>query len=171
MAGKEKKKKNKLELLDLKIYRSPSDDVKKRLQNNANIYLWIKVHPLIEELFKHEVIEESTIYKTPEGAPLKFYAWGAYDADTATELERLARTVGAKISSYGTAFGDEYRGWNYSILRTVGISNGVEISLNGLISIDVLDKWAKNLKEFVKLLYTQLKPATIVTKLTVVEED
>jgi len=160
----------KIELLDLKIRRGgESKDLKDALKKGKEIIVEIKVHPLIEELFKSDDIETSGRYFDENGEPLKFYSWDSYSEDFKEELNRVCNTTNTYMSAYGFEFA-RYGQFNVSILRTVGISKGITVRATGLISAELLDQWAIHLKKFVEELYKLIQPLTIRTKLVIEEE-
>jgi len=116
--------------------------------------LSLKVSPEIEGLFKKEQKRESNIYKI-DGRKLSFYEWD----DNEHNYERVMSNV--ELNTYGREFlrSGEF---NFSVLRTVGISEGVDIEIDKLISEETLTEWSKNLKDFtVKLYKNFLKPIEI----------
>ena len=122
-------------------------------RENGKTKLSLKVCNEIEMLFRKEDIKESDVYKL-DGGKLSFYA-----LDSEQDYERLLE--GVTIGSYGRPF--IYDGnMNFSILRTVGIAQGVELEITHLVSEEALTEWAKKLKEFVVKLYKNyLKPVEI----------
>ena len=116
--------------------------------------LSLKVSPEMEGLFKKEQKRESNIYKI-DGRKLSFYEWD----DNEHNYERVMSNV--ELNTYGREFlrSGEF---NFSVLRTVGISEGVDIEIDKLISEETLTEWSKNLKDFtVKLYKNFLKPIEI----------
>ena len=116
--------------------------------------LSLKVSPEMEGLFKKEQKRESNIYKI-DGRKLSFYEWD----DNEHNYERVMSYV--ELNTYGREFlrSGEF---NFSVLRTVGISEGVDIEIDKLISEETLTEWSKNLKDFtVKLYKNFLKPIEI----------
>src|SRR3990167_7153873 len=107
--------------------------------------LSLKVSPEIEGLFKKEQKRESNIYKI-DGRKLSFYEWDENEHN----YERVMSNV--ELNTYGREFlrSGEF---NFSVLRTVGISEGVDIEIDKLISEETLTEWSKNLKDFTVKLY------------------
>lgn len=129
-------------LLDLSIKRE-----------EGKVKLSIKVAEEIENLYKQTEQKESGKYQL-NGAGLMFYAWNN-DNRTADIMEDIA------LNDYGKAFVFE-NSFNFSVLRTVNISEGITVEITNLVSEEALVEWCKKLKEFVVKLYKNyLKPCEI----------
>jgi len=117
-------------------------------RENGKTKLFIKVSPEIENVFKTEDTHESNIYK--DGDTKHFYY--LRKPDTEEELNNLVSDT--RISDYGNQLFDGYR-TNLSLLRTVGISEGVNFEITHLIGEEMLTKYAERMKIFVLKLYKQ----------------
>ena len=139
--SKEVVRKGENDLLVLKVFRE-----------NKRTKLYLKVDKKIEELFQIEGTRESSYYKN-DGNPLQFYEIGEPCEAVATLLEYDTKNRRIKIKEYGNPLVDSYGSMNFSILRSVGSSEGISVEIHRLISEEALIEWANELKEYIVRLY------------------
>jgi hypothetical protein len=125
-------------------------------REHGNQLLVIKVSKEVEALFKNKLIETSENYKDSKGNGLKFYKL----SDKLSEFTDLfnrqngnyTRTT-ATIQKYGTSLYLETGELNVSILRSVGISQGLTVAVKGLIVDTDVQRWLQDFAKYVKFLY------------------
>lgn len=117
-------------------------------------YLTIKVDPKIELFFKTDGTKESSTYKSKDGESLEFYT---LTNDLRTMMQRYNRTLIThklvELTDYGAALITNERQVNVSCLRTVGISEGVTLSVEHLILDDQVKEWIDGFSLFVKYVF------------------
>lgn len=116
--------------------------------------LYVKTTKEIAELFKSaNGVAKSENYFDKDGNNLRYQK---------EETEKLAQYVskfqsqgygmGCKLDRYGTNFIID-RAYNFSILRTKGIADGVTVKVNELILEDDVANWVQALGAFLKFLH------------------
>ncbi len=114
--------------------------------------LSIKVTPELEALFKSDEISTSDTYKNVAGTKLKYYkltpSLETY-TDTFTRNEYGTRTT---LNHYGTELFMSGT-FNGSILRTVGLSEGVDFVVTNLILDTEVHRWTEFLAKYLKFLH------------------
>lgn len=126
----------------------------KLLRENGKTKLYLKTAPEVEAVFRTEQTTVSTVYKD-EDTFHNFYK----QLSNEDNLVNLVDNV--RLNSYGTQLFDGYRK-NLSLLRTVGISNGILFEIQGLIGEEMLEEWSRTLKEFILKLYkSYVRPVEI----------
>ena len=112
--------------------------------------LFIKVDSKIEKLFRSSKVETSENYKDSQGKGLKYYT---LSEKLIQYTDKYMQSTGESVSlqKYGS---DLYMGGypNVSILRTKGISKGVELIVNDLIVDDDVQKFYNRLAKYIKFL-------------------
>lgn len=111
--------------------------------------LYIKTIKDIEGLFKSKSIERSEKYVNNKGEFLKYYK----ELDVLRQYTSSYTEHTINISRYGTSLILDDYNYNASILRTVGISSGVTIVVDGLITDNKVQTYIKVLAEYIKYLY------------------
>lgn len=115
-------------------------------------FLTIKVIPEIEKLFKTRETETSERYKTKDGSGLSYYKLSTHlDEYTNTFVQNYGR--GAVLSRYGTDLYIDGGAVNVSILRTVGLSKGISVAVDGLIVDTDVQRWMQSFAHYIKFLH------------------
>lgn len=130
-------------------------------------YLYIKVIPEIEELFKHERTTTSDSYRMENGEGAIFYNM----SDNISRIEDTLQNRGENlvISRYGYNI-TRRETPNYSVLRTVGIKDGVTVSLDATLTSDVeFKQWVEGLGKFIKILYLEVLGSRSIKMKVVIE--
>lgn len=110
----------------------------------------IKVDNKIEEFFKKSGAAISEAYKDIDGNRLSYYPLDERTITMYRKFRETNRTI--TIEKYGyKLFSSGYP--NLSVLRTVGISKGIRMSVEDLIMEDEFDTWGNAMSEFLKFLY------------------
>ena len=124
------------------------------LKRNGSIYLKIQIDPTIEDLFRNENVRTSSRWTQADGTPLDFYRLPS----TATDLSREFR-----YDDYGQNFLNEEGRVNFAILRTKGLSGGIEFKIPETgHSQETLEKAAKDLRDKIAIIHKKYcKPVAI----------
>ena len=140
--------------------------LKAEVERNGNgTYINIKTAQEIEELFKLGTKRNSSRCQNTDGALLRYYA-------RHETTENLIRTTQQKfnidIGNYGEDIESENGLMNFSILRTVGIKDGIKYRLpEKLYSTEYLEEWVKRMRDYGKYLYvnycSKVKISTVLT--------
>lgn len=118
----------------------------------GNQFLFLEVVPAIEKLFKNDRTETSEVYKNKNDKGLKFYKLSSKLEEYTNKYNQSGASV--NLTRYGTdLFIDQYV-FNLSVLRTVGIKNGVEVKVNDLIVDNDIQRWIQELAKYVKFMYS-----------------
>ncbi len=126
----------------------------KLLRENGKTKLYLKTAPEIESVFRTEQTNESRVYKDEDN-------FHSYYNQLSNEDSLVSLVDNIRLNNYGTQLVDGYRK-NLSLLRTVGISNGILFEIQGLIGEEMLEEWSKTLKEFILKLYkSYVRPVEI----------
>jgi len=116
--------------------------------------LYIKVDPEIEDLFRAETIQSSSTYVDENGKGLEYYDTKPDIAEIEEKFNSpmFGRSTRIQLGNYGTSF---YRqgAINFSILRTVGISEGKNIVVDKIVIDNEVKQWMHDLAQFLKHLY------------------
>jgi len=112
--------------------------------------LSIKISEEIANLFVTPLTPKSDVYKNKEGENLKYYQEKPILRECQT-LFRQKEGEDITLERYGTNLMLSGN-FNFSILRTVGIVQGIEVRVGELILEDQVVDWMKNLSLFVKFL-------------------
>jgi hypothetical protein len=126
-------------------------------RNDGDQFLTIKTVPEVEKLFKAEKKEKSEKYLDFEGNGLEFYSLSdklqnyidKYQSGNDGYYSRSRHVI---LHKYGTDLLTEGC-YNLSVLRTVGLSDGIKVKVNDLVLDDNVQAWTKELAEFLKYLY------------------
>ena len=115
--------------------------------------LKIKVDKRIEKLFSDPNTEISKVYKNTNGEGIAYYSIGNR-LQKLEEKYNLSFRQGREIliREFGTDFIKGGR-HNLSILRSVGISNGVEVVVDSLIMDSEIQEWSNTLSYYLKFLF------------------
>ena len=126
------------------------------------IQVQIELAPEIENLFKNEDVSISSVYHSNGGA-FKFYRL--------VNFPRFLFPKDYTISDYGEKLFLQDN-LNFSIVRTVGISNpgGISFDIKGLVSKEDLEEWVKIFKEFIVILWKKLVQKVTI-KMTLTTEE
>lgn len=127
-------------------------------RKSGELYLYIKTNNELESFFKTNRTNTSDIYHN--GQPLEFYG-----------LKHVLRDIQSQYGQNLREYGKELRmgmGYNFSLLRTKGISQGIELELTELLSKELIEDYIVNVKEFIKKLYRDyIKDLEVKTELEV----
>jgi hypothetical protein len=124
--------------------------VMKITREKGKAKLYLQTDEAIENIFRKEDIHDSENY-TCDKQPLRYY--DLLEGEEEESYKSLMSNI--RLNSYGSNFiiGSYSMDKNISILRSVGISQGITIEINRLISEEMLTEWANILKDFVAKLY------------------
>lgn len=131
-----------------------------RLERSEKTKLYIRVAKEVEEIIKNACQAE----------PKESRAWGTKFYEHKSEASTLkSKFTDGKYNSYGDnlMYGNVA---NISVLRTVGVSNGVTIELKQLYPDAMLTSYAEQVRGFVKDLYTQFLRKVVVKASLSLEE-
>jgi len=137
----------------------------KVLRTNGDIVITLKAHPTIENFFKKAasgITRTSSMYKDQNDQPLKFY-----ETQTHKEPNDLDTFLGNFYNQYGNAviYNDKA---NVALLRTKGISEGIELKTKNMYSEETLKSFVEQLQKFTGMLYaTFIKEVSLVAKVEV----
>ena len=112
--------------------------------------LYIKTVPALESLFKNPKTEESEHYKDDKGKALEYYKLSDILERYTSEYSQNQRV---NVTRYGTTLILDGYIVNASILRTVGISKGITIVVDDLISDDLVKSYIESLAKYIKYLH------------------
>ena len=113
------------------------------LRENDKTVLSIKTNKEIEKLFQNPSTANSEVYNH-DGRKLSYYNFPTPEREE--ELKNFFHPF--RINKYGSQLiynGDK----NFSLLRTVGLSQGIKIEVQDLISEELLTEWVQKFKEMV----------------------
>jgi hypothetical protein len=119
-------------------------------RENSSYYLYLKLHPKLEELFSNKIMRTSAKYFVENGErkAAEFY-------EQFPRLFDFERITGLVFSNYGSGLPQ-----NHSIVRTVGISKGKTFPITDLIAYEEIESWLKDLKQALGLLWkTYISPS------------
>lgn len=117
-------------------------------------FMKIKVDPEIEDIFKTEETETSEKYQDNNGEGLEYYS-------LKPKLQRLEEKFSSKLgrevelTKYGTSLYLNGSEPNLSIMRTVGLTGGVQVRVDDLIMEEDVERWTSDLSNFLKYLYQE----------------
>jgi len=127
--------------------------------------LYIEVVPKIEELFRTDDVKISRNYKNSKGEGLRYYSNKEEITKFIARFNEIESRNRATVEYYGMNFyKNEYV--NFSILRTVGISEGVEVIIDGLVLQQEFKIWLADFAQYIKFLYMNFVQKT-ATKATI----
>lgn len=115
-------------------------------------YLFIKLDPKIVALFKTKSIRKSENYLDESGNGLKFYEPKPSHQQWVVDFQNQNRIGISNLDNYGTELVSEGQ-MNFSLLRTVGIEDGVSLRITSLITDVRFNNWVETLGSFIKFIY------------------
>ena len=133
------------------LVKKPIGEIKFR-RHAGNQVLYLKIDPIIADLFKTPASETSTKYKNDQGEPLKFYNYQPWQKEVMRMFDTYTPEGVLPLDNYGTELVRNH-GYNFSCLRTVGLAEGISLKTDGLITDEYLDTWLNILTLLLKLIY------------------
>jgi len=138
------------------------------IRSKGNQILKIRVLPEIEALFKEESENISKNYKDATGNGLDYY-------DLSPKLSKYVQQYNSRLLIGKRITLDRYGGdlildgyYNYSILRTVKISEGIELNIAGLILDEEIEPYYRSLANLTKYIYQNfIEPREIKATMTI----
>lgn len=141
----------------------------KAKNENGNLILFLKIDKEIEELLKSDE-RESMSWKDENDNNLKFYKF-----DNNNELHNFLNNkkfyygnyeVWVDFDNYGNGLisnlGNNRISINASILRTVGLSQGIKFKVTSLINCEQLQLYLNTLTETIKILIEKINECNYV---------
>lgn len=129
--------------------------IKATRAKDGNISIYIKLHPHLEQFFA-----KNCETSTPATS-------GAYKTQFYSLNSAIIRKIGGlniRINEYGSSLMSGYGDRNLSVLRTVGTTKGVKITVPDILTKGELEQWCTEAGAAVKKLYQELiSPCTITT--------
>lgn len=136
-----------------------------RRNDEGKLVLYVECSEEIEEFYRTSSTGESDHWKNDDGEFHEFYkrTWDEYsDSDMARYFKNKNYTFGNSYVADGRV--------NVGILRTVGLSDGVEFEIPSSYSEDTMEESIKGLKEIVVEVYKEfIRPVNVRTSVTVQE--
>lgn len=113
--------------------------------------LTIKVSAEIEKLFKTDETQTSERYVDSDGDGLEYYTEKASLARFMEKYNRVSSNR-VELARYGTELFLDGKP-NLSVLRTVGISEGIEVEVTDFVVDTEIQAWCQTLADFLKFMY------------------
>lgn len=139
------------------------------IRNDQGVEIFFK-SPTIEDFFKRNQRpdgrkESST---TPGWQGIEFYIIPSHiQSSFSRDMAIINEAVGQSI-----LFNGDYGGYNFSILRAVGLGNGVKILFTTPTSTERIDEWKRNFVEYLRWIYTNfMRPVDVEISITVREVE
>ena len=136
--------------------------------SNQTLNIYLKLNKNIEEIFKSNKKETSRTYLNEKGEKHKYYNYANNEI-----LNRLHTLLLMPFPYSFKGYGEvlDYGTYNYSILRTVGISKGINLQIrNEIYSMNFFKEYITNLRELIKNLYKEfIREVEVKTTLTIKE--
>jgi len=115
--------------------------------------LSIKVSKEIADLFVNSNgVGTSDVYLDSAGAKLKFNKEDNKLEQYTEKFRNQSYSLNCVLNRYGTNLIVDGK-YNFSVLRTIGIEDGVKVKVNDLILEDDVNNWVQGLGAFIKFLY------------------
>lgn len=152
------------EVLKSKEIRKGGEEIAtlKIVRKGGKLLMNLKCNKLIEDMFKNPTVKTSNVYKVGN-QKLEFYEL----TPIVEKVEKLAYNFQARIGNYGGYFKDGNNYYNYSLIRTKGISDGITLEVTELVSLEILQAYCENFKKFiVDLFRNYVRDAEISTTIT-----
>ena len=136
------------------------------IARGENIRVNIRVAPEIEMFFQQMSTGKKTSdnWKFENGDSPSYYDWKSDGID-----ELANAFMSSYLNSYGNRFFDGEKA-NVAILRTVGISRGVSIIFDGMVTKESLEEFSSQIRSFVVQLYKQFIRKVIIRVNMSIEE-
>jgi len=129
--------------------------------------LKIKISKQVAQVFrpdKNLVTQESSTWLNIKNEPLKYYSLNDNFSSSGRVFNDLRRSndyYSISLTDFGSSLINNST-LNFSILRTVGIENGITIKCRGYYTADELKNYCDSLAELIKKTYqTIVKPIII----------
>ena len=124
---------------------------------NGHQCLEIKIDEALEEAFKSPVKKTSKSHKSKDGKGLRFYSDkpGLAGFVESYRDDRSSPPV-ENLDNYGTYMVNSIGYLNFSVVRTVGISKGIEIVVNNILLDRDVEVWIGEFAKFLKFTYENL---------------
>ncbi len=121
--------------------------------------LKIDISRNLAKLFETDEVSESGKYKNPDGDALEYYDLSPEISRYVEQYnERFGQAQGQVIAldTYGYNLVLQNGHINLSVLRTVGIKDGIEVVTDDMILDSDLHQWTLAIADFLKFLYSNL---------------
>lgn len=119
--------------------------------------LKIKVAKELEGAFTTEEKKRSGVYKNEAGKGLQFYAMTPSLSGFITTYRRNVSCPSIEgLDNYGVYMVNESGYYNFSIIRTVGISEGITVRIDKIILNRDVETWISEFAKFLKFTYENL---------------
>jgi hypothetical protein len=137
------------------------------IRNDQGVEVFFKSQ-LIEDYFKkNQRSDQRKEVSTNEGwRGLEFYIG---NTPFQQSLQR-PKCIVHGLQGGNELYSRDYEGYNFSILRAVGLGNGVKILFTSPTSSERIDEWKRNFVEYLRWIYTNyMRPVDVEVSITVRE--